>query len=152
MFCIASGARYAALRHQAGWLVLSLMVASMAFAGQGRPSKPALIRDTDTAEGKDVPEVEKEKVYNPLMAEKAVKVGNYYFKRKNYSAAIQRYLEALEYQPERVEAFDALGRAYEKNGEITKAIEIYRDYAAKKPDAPKTREFRSRIAKLTKKS
>ncbi len=115
---------------------------------QSRPQKPALIRDTDTAEWKEAADVPKEKEYNPLLAEKALQIGDYYYKRKNFDAAIERYLEALQYQPERVEAYEALGRTFEKKGETLKAEEVYRDFIKKNPTSPKIAAFKSRLAKL----
>ena len=76
---------------------------------QARPSRPALIRDTDTAEGKNEAEAAKEKPFNPLEAERHFRVGEFYAKRKNYAAAIQRYLDAIQYQPNLVKAHLALG-------------------------------------------
>jgi tetratricopeptide (TPR) repeat protein len=116
------------------------------------PKRPALIRDTDVAEGKNETEADKEKVYNPMMAEKCVDVGNFYLKRKNYAAAIERYLEALEYQPNLISAFEALGRAYEKDGKPAKALEVYNDFLRKYPNSPKSPDFRSKAAKLERKS
>jgi tetratricopeptide (TPR) repeat protein len=113
--------------------------------------KPSLIRDTGVAEGKEDPEASKAKVYNPMEAERSVKIGEYYFKRKNYDAAIARYLEALEYQPNRIEAFEALGRAYEKKGDLAKALALYKDFVDKYPSSPKAADFQSRITRLEKK-
>jgi tetratricopeptide (TPR) repeat protein len=115
------------------------------------PRKPALIRDTDKAEGKEEADTSQPKEFNPLLAAKNLKVGDFYFKKKNYIAAIQRYMEAIEYQPNFTEAYEALGRAYEKNGDLTKAINIYRDFIQKNPDSPKIAEFRTKLTKLEKK-
>ncbi len=115
---------------------------------QSNPKKPALIRDTDTAEGKEAAEPAKPKEYSPMEAERSLQVGNYYYKGKNYDAAIMRYLEALEYQPDFVKAFDALARAYEKNKQYDKAAAVCRDFIRKNPDSPKVADFRSRLAKL----
>ncbi len=117
---------------------------------QSRPSRPALIRDTATAEGRDEPNASKEKPYNPMEAQKSVKVGDFYFKKRNYGAAIQRYLEALQYQPNLVKAHEALGRAYEKKGEINKALEVYKQFLERNPNSPKAPDFRSRITELEK--
>ncbi len=130
--------------------ILLLFPASRA-DGQASAKKPGLIRDTAVAEGKEDPETAKTKVYNPMMAEKSVKIGDFYLKRKNYDAAIKRYQEALEYQPNRIEAFAALGRAYEKKGEPQKAIAVYKDFLDKFPSSPKAAEFRDKIARLEKK-
>jgi tetratricopeptide (TPR) repeat protein len=115
---------------------------------QTRPSRPGLIRDTDKAEGKEEAEPTKEKSYNPLEAERNFRVGDFYFKKKNYAAAIQRYMEALDYQPNLVKAYEALGRAYEKSGNAEKAKEVYRDYIRKNPESTKVPEFQSRLARL----
>ena len=130
--------------------MLAILLGAVFAAPQSRPTKPALIRDTDKAEGKETPDVEKEKPYDPVMAEKSIRIGDFYLKKKNYTAAIERYLEALQYQPNRWEAFDALGRTYEKNGELAKAGAIYKEFIDKNPDSPKVPEVRSRLAKLEK--
>jgi len=113
--------------------------------------KPALIRDTDTADGKDEPDVNQPKELNPLLSEKSLKIGDFYYKKKNYVAAIQRYKEAIEYQPDHAEAYEALSRAYEKNGDQSKALDVYKDFIQKNPDSPKVAEFRAKLAKLEKK-
>jgi tetratricopeptide (TPR) repeat protein len=123
-----------------------------AFAQTGSSGRPELIRDTDAAEGKESTEAEPPKELNPLLAEQNISIGNFYLKRKNYAAAIQRYLDALEYKPDSVQACEALARAYEKNGDLSKAAGAYRDFIAKNPDSPKSGEFRARLDKLEKKS
>jgi tetratricopeptide (TPR) repeat protein len=133
------------------WLLVAASLIWVPGWAQTRSKKPALIRDTDVAEGKVEEEASKEKIYNPMMAEKCVEVGNFYLKRKNYEAAIGRYLEALEYQPNLFEAFSALGRAYEKDGKPDKALSVYKDFLAKFPNSSKAPEFRSKAAKLEKK-
>ncbi|MBP1600883.1 MAG: hypothetical protein H6Q06_1034 [Acidobacteria bacterium] len=129
------------------WLLLGLLASPALAAPQKRP---ALIRDTDKAEGKDEEEAAKEKPFNPMEADRVLKVGDYYFKRKNYDAAIQRYMEALEYQPNRFDAYEALGRAYEKQGAREKALRVYLDFLQKYPEAPRAKEFKEKAAKLQK--
>ena len=114
-------------------------------------SRPGLIRDTEVAEGKEESETEKPKEYNPLSAKNSVNIGNFYLKKKNYIAAVQRYLEAIEYQPDLTEAHEALARAYERNGEIVKAAGVYRDFIRRYPDSPKVGEFKSKLSKIEKK-
>jgi tetratricopeptide (TPR) repeat protein len=131
------------------WLALPVLVAAL--GPPAFPQKPALIRDTDTAEGKESAEPSKPKEYSPIEAEKSLQVGNFYYKGKNYDAAIMRYLEALEYQPDSAKAFEALARAYEKNKQYDKAAAVCRDFIRMNPDSPKSGDFRSRLAKLEKK-
>ncbi len=133
------------------WLgCLMAMAAGAPLFSQSRPQKPALIRDTDAAEGKEEADVPKEKEYSPVLAQKALQIGDYYFKKKNFDAAIERYIEALQYQPELVGAYEALGRTFEKKGETLKAQGIYRDFIQKNPTSPKVAEFKSKLAKLEK--
>lgn len=117
-------------------------------AAQSRPRMPELIRDTDVADNADVSEVTKEP--DPALSEKHLSIGDFYFKRKNYEAAIARYLEAIDYQPDSPRGYDALGRAYEKSNQPAKAIDTYKRFVEKNPDSPKSAEFREKIAKLEK--
>jgi pentatricopeptide repeat protein len=134
-------------------LCLVLTWLNLAGLGQSQTSrKPEIIRDTDIADEKENTDSTKPKEPNPLLAEQNINVGNFYFNRKNYDAAIQRYLAALEYQPESVKAYNALAKAYEKNGDVSKAIDTCKDFLQKYPDSPKSSEFRNKITKLEKKS
>jgi len=132
------------------WILVGILTTPLQAVPQNRPQRPALIRDTDKAEGKDEEEAAKEKPFNPLEAERCLKVGDYYFKRKNYDAAIQRYMEALEYQPNRFDAYEALGRAYEKQGAREKALRVYQDFLQKYPEAPRAKEFKEKATRLQK--
>jgi tetratricopeptide (TPR) repeat protein len=121
------------------------------FTQQAPPKKPpGLVRDTGVAEGKADVETVIKKEYSPLLAEKSLKVGDFYYKRGNYDAAIPRYQDAIEFQPNLFAAYDALGRTYEKKGDKDRALAVYKDYIAKYPDSSKATEFKSRSAKLEK--
>jgi tetratricopeptide (TPR) repeat protein len=114
--------------------------------------RPELIRDTDVAEGKEsVRDDAVPKEQNPLLAKENIDIGNFYFKRKNYTAAIQRYLDAIEYQPGSVQAHEALARAYEKSDQIAKAIDTCTDFIRKNPDSAQVPKFREKLNKLEKK-
>jgi tetratricopeptide (TPR) repeat protein len=116
------------------------------------PREPKLIRDTDVAEGKESVEATAAKEPNPKLAKENVNIGSFYLKQKNYAAAAQRFLEAIEYQPDLAQAYDGLIRSYERNGEILKAIAACKSFLEKNPDASKAPEFRSKLAKLEKAS
>jgi tetratricopeptide (TPR) repeat protein len=110
--------------------------------------KPGLIRDTDVADGVEtVPEI---KGPDPVLCEKNIKVGDFYYKKKNYVAAIRRYLDAIDYQTNSVRAYESLARAYEKNDEPQKAIAAYKQFIDNNPDSPNVPEFRAKLAKLEK--
>ena len=97
--------------------------------------------------------------YNPLKAEQSLKIGNFYFKQGNYVAAIGRYQDAIDYQPNLFAAYDALGRAYEKKADKDKAPEerkadrdkalaVYKNFLKSYPASPMAAEFRSRCDRL----
>ena len=119
-------------------------------AGQSRPPKPVLILDTDAAEGKAEAEASKEKELSPTLAAENLKIGDFYLKRKNYPAALERYRDAVEYQPDLLAAYEAMARAYEKVGESTKAVEAYREFIRRNPESPKIPQVNKSIAKLEK--
>ena len=133
------------------WILFSCPVFNLSAQNRSPRKPPELIRDTDTAEGKADTEATTKKERNPILAEQNIDIGNFYFKRRNYDAAIQRYLEAIEYQPDSVRAYEALTRAYEKKGDNEKAITAYKEFIERNPDSPKSPEFRIRLAKLEKK-
>jgi tetratricopeptide (TPR) repeat protein len=133
------------------WILFSGPMFNLSAQNQTPRKPPALIRDTDAAEGKADAEPTAKKEPNPILAEQNINIGNFYFKKRNYDAAIQRYLEAIEYQPDSVRAYEALTRAYEKKGDNEKAINAYKEFIEHNPDSPKSPEFRVRLAKLEKK-
>ena len=114
------------------------------------PREPKLIRDTDVAEGVEKAEAVTAKEPNPKLAADNVTIGNYYLKMKNYAAAAQRFLEAIEYKSDLISAYDGLIRSYEKNGDISKAISACKTFLEKNPDSLKASEFRARLARLEK--
>ena len=131
-----------------GFLLFSAAVLAQDVPQPAR--KPVLIRNTDIAEGKE-PEPEPAKEPDPVRSRENLNIGNVYFKRRNYSAAISRYSEAIEWQEKSIPAHEALARAYEKNGDYSKAIQTLEAVIEKNPDSPKNRGFRSKIAILRKK-
>ncbi len=132
-------------------LLILLSLVGAGFIRQAPPKKPpSLIRDTGVAEGKTEAEAVVKKEYNPMLAEQNLKIGNFYFKKGNYDAAIPRFQDAIEYQPSLIAAYDALGRAYEKKGDKARAIAVYKDFVTKYPDSSKVSDFKSRASRLEK--
>jgi tetratricopeptide (TPR) repeat protein len=130
--------------------LLLLFCTLAAFANAQAPREPRLIRDTDISEGKEETEKPAIKEPNPKKAEQYITIGNYYLKKQNYVAAIQRFAEAIEYKKDSFQAYTGLIRAYEKNGEILKAINACKSFLEKNPDSPKASEFRTTLARLEK--
>ncbi len=89
----------------------------------------------------------KPKVYdfNPLAAEKALKAGEFYFKKANYTAASGRFLEATKYNPTQAEGFLRLGEALEKNHKPAEAIDAYRKYVELAPDTKQAAALKKKL-------
>jgi len=133
------------------WILFSGPMFHLSAQNRAPQKPPELIRDTDAAEGKADTGTTTKKEHDPVLAEQNINIGNFYFKKRNYDAAIQRYLDAIEYEPDSVRAYEALTRAYEKKGDNEKAISAYKKFIEHNPDSPKSTEFRTRLAKLEKK-
>jgi len=66
--------------------------------------------------------------WDPHKAAKDVEVGDFYFKRKNYRAALERYKEALIFKPNDAIANFRLAECSEKVGTTSDAITHYQEY------------------------
>ena len=86
--------------------------------------------------------------YNPLRAMKDVEVGNYYYNRGNYKAAILRYRDALEFKPRDAVAIFHLAVALEKIKEYPEAMELYQQYLSILKDGPSANDARKAVERL----
>jgi len=136
------------LIHVAGFLLFPAAIPAQDIAQMAR--KPVLIWDTDIAEGKE-PEPETAREPSPAKSKENLDIGNIYFKRQNYAGAISRYIEAIAWQENSIPAHEALVRAYERTGDIAKAIQTLEAVIERNPDSPKNRGFQSKITSLRKK-
>ena len=85
----------------------------------------------DTAnhpDSEDVSDTSELRPWNPHKAMKNVEVGDYYFKRGNYRAAISRYREALEWKPKDAIATFKLAQALDKTDQKSEAAAQYLAY------------------------
>ena len=87
--------------------------------------------------------------FDPYHAEKNIEVGQYYMKKGNYDAAIERFREAARYQPNLARAYRLLGEAHEKKGNKAEAVKAYRKYLEILPAAEDAGKVRKRIVKLS---
>src|SRR5271170_1944311 len=62
------------------------------------PGSKDAVGDLEVPENIDNTGVQEFHPWNPLKAIKDIEVGDYYFKKKNYKAALARYKEALFYK------------------------------------------------------
>jgi tetratricopeptide (TPR) repeat protein len=86
--------------------------------------------------------------YNPMKALKDIEVGDFYFKKENYPAAISRYREALEYKPHDAEATFKLAEVLNKTGDLPGAKENYQEYLKILPSGPYAKKAKEALSKL----
>lgn len=86
--------------------------------------------------------------FNPLQAEKELRVGNYYFKKGSYRAAASRFREATKWNGGYTEAWLRLGEAEEKLKDRKAAREAYTKYLTLDAEAKNASEIRKKIGKL----
>ena len=80
------------------------------------------------SEGDEPSDVEEFHPWNPMKALKDVEVGDYYFKRKNYKGALERYKDALFYKENDAVATFRLAVCQEKMADPTGALSHYAAY------------------------
>jgi tetratricopeptide (TPR) repeat protein len=74
--------------------------------------------------------------WDPHKAAKDIEVGDYYFKRKNYRGALERYKDALVYKPNDAVANFRLAECEEKIGNSADATQHYEAYLKILPEGP----------------
>jgi tetratricopeptide (TPR) repeat protein len=87
--------------------------------------------------------------YDPYRAAKDIEIGNFYMRKGDVDAAIDRFLDAIQHKPDFAEPCRLLGEAYEKKGEKAAAIKYYKQYLQIRPRAPDAGRIRKRISKLS---
>lgn len=86
--------------------------------------------------------------WDPHRAAKSVEVGDFYFKRKNYRAAEDRYREALRYKDNDAVATIRLAECLEKLGILDDARAEYESYLRILPHGPQASEAQKAISRL----
>ncbi len=86
--------------------------------------------------------------WDPHKAAKNVEVGDFYFKRKNYRAAEERYRDALRYKDNDAIATIRLAVCLEKLGILDDARAEYESYLKILPHGPQAGEAQKAIARL----
>jgi len=124
-----------------------LAAAPLAQARQISPSTPPPPPPPEApAEAVEAPP--EQPAFDPLHAEKSMEVGTFYFKKGNYDAAIDRFLDATHLQPRLARPWKLLGEAYEKKHADTSAAQAYKRYLELLPRAEDAEKTRKRIAAL----
>jgi tetratricopeptide (TPR) repeat protein len=86
--------------------------------------------------------------WNPYRAMKDDEVGDYYFKRKSYKAALARYQDALVWKENDAVANFRMAQCYEKLDQPDQAVTHYQEYLKILPEGPFARDARKALEKL----
>lgn len=86
-----------------------------------------------------------EYVLNPLQAAKEIRVGNYYFKKGSYKAAMRRYEESVKWDPNSAEGWYKLGEAQAKLGDDKAARQAWSKYLEIDPDGKFAASVKKRL-------
>ncbi|HEY6269747.1 MAG TPA: hypothetical protein VIX11_15705 [Candidatus Acidoferrum sp.] len=103
---------------------------------------PKQKKDTATQNAPDQP------TWDPLRAEKDLEVGQFYMKKGDLDAAIDRFQDATTAKPGYAIPFRFLGVAQEKKGLKKQALKSYQRYLDLYPHAEDGDKVRKRIEKL----
>jgi tetratricopeptide (TPR) repeat protein len=135
-------------------VAIGLFVAAVAFSQDDptlkkRPADQSKSQPTQEQEPPEEDESLAPKTYsfNPLEAEKDLKVGLYYFKKGNYKASTNRFKEATLWNPSYAEAFLRLGESEEKLKDKKAADEAYTKYLALSPDGKDAEAVKKKLAR-----
>jgi tetratricopeptide (TPR) repeat protein len=114
---------------------------------KAHPQSSAAVADAE-AEALSSGGVSEFHTWDPHKAAKSVEVGDFYFKRKNYRAAQERYREALRYKDNDAVATIRLAVCLEKLGILDDARAEYESYLKILPHGPQSSEAQKAIDRL----
>jgi tetratricopeptide (TPR) repeat protein len=138
------------------WLLTA--IAAVAATVAPAEDKPVQNKDKKQAapqqQQEEVPPEEDEglapKVYtfNPLQADKEIRIGGFYFKKGSYKAAARRFEEATKWNPGLADAFLKWGEALEKLRNKPGAHDAYAKFVELAPDDKRAPEIKRKLEKL----
>jgi len=110
------------------------------------PQSSEMLMDAEAGPGN--PDVSEFHPWDPHKAAKDIEVGDFYFKRKNYRAASDRYREALVYKANDAIATLRLAICLEKMDQPDEARKEYESYLKILPNGPQAQEAQKAVDRL----
>lgn len=133
---------------------MALLLAPCRAAQAGKDKPQPQQSTTDQSAEQSLPEEDREAVkpakpyvFNPLQAQKELKVGNFYFKKGSWNAAAIRFKEATRWNPNFAEAYLRLGEAQEKLNDSTAAREAFQRFLDLAPNDKRAAEIKKKLGK-----
>lgn len=109
------------------------------------PNSGAAVSDAEAEASGDVQEFHR---WDPHKAAKDIEVGDFYFKRKNYRAALARYQDALVWKNNDAMANFRMGQCFEKLDHPEEAASHYEEYLKILPHGPLSEDAHKALEKL----
>ncbi len=132
--------------------LLLLILGVSLFGQEGRSGrKPVLIRPDPTAEKVDEVE-EGPPERDPQKAKEHVEIGDFYYKRHNYTAAAERYREAIQFNPKWAKAYEKLVRVLEKQNDFVEAVKVCEQFVQSSDSSKEVKRFQEWSVKLKEKA
>jgi tetratricopeptide (TPR) repeat protein len=117
---------------------------------KNHPGSKSAVDSLEITPGEDNTGVQEFHPWSPMKALKNIEVGDFYFKRKNYKAALERYKGALDFKPGDAVATFRVAECEEKLGDKTDAKEFYEQYLKILPEGPYAKDARASLVRLAK--
>jgi tetratricopeptide (TPR) repeat protein len=111
------------------------------------PSPPAAQSGQPPA---DKPDPNQPQVYDPYHAMKAMEIGEYYLRKGDAEAALDRFQDAIRYKYDFARPRLLIAEIYERRHDNAQAIHYYSEYLKILPNAPDAKKIKERIEKLSK--
>jgi tetratricopeptide (TPR) repeat protein len=130
-------------------LSTAVLLACAGFSAQSTPqdsSKPKAKANSGTDNATQ--NADDQPMWDPLRAEKDLEVGQYYMRKGDVDAAIDRFQDATIAKPGYAIPFRYLGEAQEKKGLKRDAIKSYARYLVLYPHAEDKSKIEKKIEKL----
>src|SRR5437879_11935000 len=117
-----------------------------------KPAEPPAPKKTDKKQKPDsaTQNAPDQPAWDPLRAEKDLEVGQYYMRKGDVDAAIDRFQDATTAKPGYAIPFRYLGDAQEKKGLKKQAIKSYQRYLDLYPHAEDGAKIKKKLEKLYK--
>jgi tetratricopeptide (TPR) repeat protein len=117
---------------------------------KNHPASKSTVADLDVSDSPDTSGIQEFHAWNPMKAMKDIEVGDYYFRRKNYRGALERYKDALYYKDNDAVASFRLAVCEEKLGDKTEARKYYEQYLKILPEGPFAKDAHAALDRLGK--
>jgi len=132
--------------------LLLLILGFPLFGQEGRSKrKPVLIRVDPTAETVDEVE-EGPPERDPQKAKEHLEIGDFYYKRHNYTAAAERYREAIQFNPKWAKAYEKLVGVLEEQNSFEEAVKVCEQFVQSSDSSKEVKRFQEWSIKLKEKA